>query len=98
MPQEVRAQGITTKKRSTQILQFIALTSPDNDVDALYLSNYALTIKDELSRIDGVGDVTVFGAGDYSMRIWLDPRKLKQRGLTTDDVLNAVKEQNVQAR
>lgn len=96
LPQEVRAQGITTKKRSTQILQFIALTSPDNDVDALYLSNYALTIKDELSRIDGVGDVTVFGAGDYSMRIWLDPRKLKQRGLTTDDVLNAVKEQNVQ--
>ncbi len=96
LPQEVRAQGITTKKRSTQILQFIALTSPDKDVDALYLSNYALTIKDELSRIDGVGDVTVFGAGDYSMRIWLDPRKLKQRGLTTDDVLNAVKEQNVQ--
>ena len=96
LPQEVRAQGITTKKRSTQILQFIALTSPDKDVDARYLSNYALTIKDELSRIDGVGDVTVFGAGDYSMRIWLDPRKLKQRGLTTDDVLNAVKEQNVQ--
>lgn len=96
LPQEVRAQGITTKKRSTQILQFIALTSPEKNVDALYLSNYALTVKDELSRIAGVGDVTVFGAGDYSMRIWLDPRKLKQRGLTTDDVLNAVKEQNVQ--
>ncbi|MDE0866416.1 MAG: multidrug efflux RND transporter permease subunit [Rubripirellula sp.] len=96
LPQEVRAQGITTKKRSTQILQFIALTSPGESVDALYLSNYALTIKDELSRISGVGDVTVFGAGDYSMRIWLDPRKLKQRGLTTDDVVSAVKEQNVQ--
>ncbi|MDA7874074.1 multidrug efflux RND transporter permease subunit [Rhodopirellula sp.] len=96
LPQEVRAQGITTKKRSTQILQFIALTSPAQNVDALYLSNYALTVKDELSRIAGVGDVTVFGAGDYSMRIWLDPEKLKQRGLTTDDVLNAIKEQNVQ--
>ena len=96
LPQQVRAQGITTKKRSTQILQFIALESRSDDVDALYLSNYALNVKDELSRIAGVGDVTVFGAGDYSMRIWLDPQKLKQRGLTTDDVLSAIKEQNVQ--
>lgn len=96
LPPEVRAQGITTKKKSTQILQFIALTSEDPAYSDLFLSNYSLTIKDELSRLDGVGDVTVFGAGDYSMRVWLDPDKLKQRGLTTTDVLNAIAEQNVQ--
>ncbi len=96
LPSEVRAQGITTKKQSTQILQFIALTGSKESLDALFLSNYALDIKDELSRLDGVGEVQVFGAGDYSMRIWLDPTKLKQRGLTTEDVVNAVKEQNVQ--
>ncbi len=96
LPQEVRAQGIITKKRSTQILQFVALTSTDENNDPLFLSNYGLKVKDELSRINGIGDVTVFGAGDYSMRIWLDPRKLKLRGLTTDDVLQVVREQNVQ--
>jgi hydrophobe/amphiphile efflux-1 (HAE1) family protein len=96
LPSEVRAQGITTKKRSTQILQFIALTSPDESQTALFLSNYGLKIKDELSRISGVGDVTVFGAGDYSMRVWLDPQKLKQRRLTTEDVVNAIREQNIQ--
>ena len=96
LPQEVRAQGITTKKRSTQILQFISLTSPGDKYSSLFLSNYSLTIKDEVSRINGVGDVTVFGAGDYGMRVWLDPRKLKQRGLTTDDVLAVIREQNVQ--
>ncbi|QDT32034.1 efflux RND transporter permease subunit [Thalassoglobus polymorphus] len=96
LPDEVRRQGITTKKQSTQILQFIALSSPDGEYDALYLSNYALTLKDELSRVAGVGEVTVFGAGDYSMRVWLDPRLLKQRGLTTEDVTSAIQEQNVQ--
>ncbi len=96
LPSEVRAQGITTKKRSTQILQFIALVSPDGKYDALYLSNYSLKIKDELSRLEGVGEVMVFGAGDYSMRVWLDPQKLKQRSLTTEDVLAAIGEQNVQ--
>lgn len=96
LPAEVRAQGITTKKRSTQILQFISITSDSNLNDEFFLSNYSLNIKDELSRIDGVGEVTVFGAGDYSMRIWLDPRKLKQRGLTTEDVIKAISEQNVQ--
>ncbi|MDG2224413.1 MAG: multidrug efflux RND transporter permease subunit [Rubripirellula sp.] len=96
LPAEVRAQGITTKKKSTQILQFIALTSPDETKDSLFLSNYSLSIKDELSRIDGVGEVTVFGAGDYSMRIWLDPRKLKRSRLTTQDVISAITEQNVQ--
>ncbi len=96
LPSEVRAQGITTKKQSTQILQFITLNSPDNTYDALYLSNYSLRIKDELSRIAGVGEVTVFGTGDYSMRVWLDPQKLKQRSLTTQDVVAAVQEQNIQ--
>ncbi|MCA9024831.1 MAG: multidrug efflux RND transporter permease subunit [Planctomycetaceae bacterium] len=96
LPEDVRRQGITTKKQSTQILQFITLSSPSGEYDALFLSNYALNIKDELSRVEGVGEVTVFGAGDYSMRAWLDPRLLKQRGLTTEDVVNAIREQNVQ--
>ena len=96
LPEDVRRQGITTKKQSTQILQFIALSSPDGQYDALFLSNYALNVKDEISRVAGVGEVTVFGAGDYSMRIWLDPQLLKQRGLTTEDVVNAIREQNVQ--
>ncbi len=96
LPPEVRSQGITTKKQSTQILQFIALTSPDKTYDSLFLSNYSLTVKDELSRLAGVGEVQLFGAGDYSMRLWLDPTKLKQRGLTTQDVVSAVEEQNVQ--
>ncbi|MCS7465107.1 multidrug efflux RND transporter permease subunit [Stieleria sp. ICT_E10.1] len=96
LPQEVRSQGITTKKRSTQTLQFIALTSPDKSVDGLFLSNYTLDLRDEISRIKGVGDVQTFGDGDYSMRIWLDPRKLKQRELTTQDVVDAIREQNVE--
>ncbi len=96
LPEEVRRQGITTRKQSTQILQMITFTSDDEDATELFLSNYALDIKDELSRIKGVGSVRVFGAGDYSMRIWLDPRKLKARSLTTQDVVQAIKEQNVQ--
>ena len=97
LPEDVRRQGVTTKKKSTAILQFIALTSPDGRYDALYLSNYAtINIKDELGRIKGVGPVNIFGAGDYSMRIWLDPRKLKARSLTTQDVVNTIREQNVQ--
>ena len=96
LPQEVRQQGVTTKKQSTQILQFISLFSPQATYDDLFLSNYALTVKDQLGRLDGVGEVQVFGAGDYSMRVWLDPRKLKARGLTTDDVIRAIREQNVQ--
>jgi HAE1 family hydrophobic/amphiphilic exporter-1 len=96
LPQDVRRQGVTTKKMSTQIVQFITLTS-DGRYDDLYLSNYAtINIKDELSRIQGVGSVTVFGAEEYSMRIWLDPRKLKARNMTTEDVLAAISEQNVQ--
>ncbi len=96
LPEEVRRQGITTTKQSTQILQMINLTSEQEGMDPLFLSNYALNIKDELSRIRGVGSVRSFGSGDYSMRIWLDPRKLKSRNLTTEDVVTAIREQNVQ--
>ena len=97
LPEDVRRQGVTTKKQSTQIVQMVTLTSDNLKHDALYLSNYAtINIRDELSRIQGVGNVTIFGAADYSMRIWLDPNKLKSRNLTTEDVLNAISEQNVQ--
>src|SRR3954447_13612665 len=97
LPQEVQRQGITTKKQSTSIILVVGLTSPDGRYDSLFLSNYAtLRIKDALSRINGVGDIQVFGAGSYGMRIWLDPEKLKARGLTTEDVLASITEQNVQ--
>ncbi|MDG1874490.1 MAG: multidrug efflux RND transporter permease subunit [Mariniblastus sp.] len=96
LPEEVRRQGITTQKQSTQILQMINFTSDKEGMDELFLSNYALDIKDEIGRINGVGSVKVFGAGDYSMRIWLDPNKLKAFGFTTDEVVNAIREQNVQ--
>ena len=97
LPVEVNQQGVTTKKKSNDILLLISLTSPNGTYDDLFLNNYAiLRIKDELARIKGVGDVFVFGVGEYSMRIWLDPNRLKARGLTTNDVVNAIKEQNVQ--
>ncbi len=97
LPDEVKRQGVTTKKQSSNIIMFITLTSPDGRYDSLYLANYAnLRLRDELSRIDGVGDVTVFGASAYSMRVWLDPPQLKSRGLTTEDVVAAIREQNVQ--
>ncbi|MDZ4656703.1 MAG: multidrug efflux RND transporter permease subunit [Bythopirellula sp.] len=97
LPEEVRRQGVTTKKQSTAILQFIVLSATDPRLDDLFLSNYALiNIKDELSRIKGVGAVNLFGAEEYSMRVWLDPAKLKARQLTTEDVVNAIREQNVQ--
>ncbi len=96
LPEEVKRQGVTTKKQSTNIVLFIALTSPDGRYDEVYLSNYvSLRIKDELARITGVGEVKLFGA-DYSMRIWLDPERLKARELTTNDVVSAIREQNVQ--
>lgn len=97
LPEEVKRQGVTVKKQSTSILQVITLTSPDHRYDHLYLSNYAdRELKDELSRIYGIGDVHVFGSGEYSMRVWLDPERLKARGLTTQDVVEAIREQNVQ--
>ncbi|MFO7712814.1 efflux RND transporter permease subunit [Desulfosarcina sp.] len=97
LPEEVKRIGVTTKKKSTSMVMMIALTSPDNSLDDLFLSNFAtLRIKDELSRIPGVSEVFTFGAGDYSMRIWLDPTLLKARALTTGDVLRAIQEQNTQ--
>ncbi|QDU96681.1 efflux RND transporter permease subunit [Lignipirellula cremea] len=97
LPEEVKRQGVTVKKQATNIILLASLTSADNTFDTLFLSNYALLrVKDELSRIPGVGDVTVFGASNYSMRIWLDPEKLKVRKLTTQDVVAAIQEQNVQ--
>ena len=97
LPTAVQSQGVTVQKKSTAILLFVTLSSPDSRYDSLYLANYAtLHLRDELSRIDGVGDVNVVGAGAYSMRIWLDPPSLKARGLTTQDVFAAIAEQNVQ--
>jgi hydrophobic/amphiphilic exporter-1 (mainly G- bacteria), HAE1 family len=97
LPQEVQRQGVTARKQSTNIIMAVSLISPNNRYDDLFLSNYAsLRIKDELSRIYGVGEVEVFGGSKYGMRIWIDPEKLKARNLTTEDVLNAVREQNVQ--
>ena len=97
LPEEVKRQGVNTKKKSTNIVLMVSLTSPGGRYDELYLSNYAtLRLRDTLSRIQGVGDVVIFPSSDYSMRIWLDPHQLKSRNLTTEDVLNAIREQNVQ--
>ena len=97
LPEEVKREGITVKKRSANILLFVALSSPDERYDSLFIHNYiTLRIKDELLRQPGVGDLTVFGAEDYSMRIWLDPNRLKALNLTTQDVIRAIEEQNVQ--
>jgi HAE1 family hydrophobic/amphiphilic exporter-1 len=97
LPEEVTRQGVTTKKRSTNIVLMFSIFSPGGEYNGLYLSNYAtLRLKDELSRVAGVGEVIVFGSSDYSMRIWLQPDQLKARQLTTQDVLDAIREQNVQ--
>jgi HAE1 family hydrophobic/amphiphilic exporter-1 len=97
LPQSVQNQGVTVQKKSTSILLFVTLTSPDAKYDSLYLSNYAtLNLKDELSRLPGVGNVTVFGAGQYSMRVWLDPNKLQARALMPQDVVQAIQQQSQQ--
>ena len=97
LPEEVKRQGINTKKKATSIVLMVSLVSPEGRYDELFLSNYAtLQLRDTLSRIDGVGEVTIFPSSDYSMRIWLDPQQLKSRGITTKEVLDAVREQNVQ--
>src|SRR5689334_7774040 len=91
LPQPVQVQGVTVQKRSTAILQIVTLTSPDSTYDSLYLANYAtIRLKDEIARLPGVGNVTVFGAGQYSMRIWLDPERLRARGLVPQDVVPAL--------
>ena len=97
LPQAVQAQGVTVQQKSTAILQFVTLTSPDDRYDSLFLANYAtISLQPELARLPGVGQVNIFGAGQYSMRIWLDPNKLYARSLTTEDVVNALKGQNQQ--
>jgi len=97
LPEQVRQYGVTTQKQSPTPLMYVSLFSTDNQYDSLYLRNYlTLHIKDELSRLNGIGDVGLYGAGDYAMRIWLDPGKLATRGLAAGDVLRAVREQNVQ--
>ncbi|MGV1014820.1 MAG: efflux RND transporter permease subunit, partial [Methyloceanibacter sp.] len=97
VPDDVRAIGVTVNKQSPDLMMVIHLSSPDDTRDLLYISNYAtLHVRDVLSRIDGVGNVTIFGARDYSMRIWLDPEKLAVRDLTASDVLTALRGQNVQ--
>ena len=97
LPEDVKRQGVNTKKKSTNIIMFISLFSPKGRYDELFLTNYAtLRIRDELSRVAGVGEVMVFPQSDYSMRVWLNPYQLRSRVLTTQDVLNAIKEQNVQ--
>jgi multidrug efflux pump len=97
LPLEVRNIGVTTQKQSPDILMAIGLTSKNNSYSPLYLSNYAYTqIEDTLKRIDGVGNVQVFGAQPYSMRVWLNPDLMFSRGLTADDVVSAIQEQNIQ--
>ena len=98
LPEEVRRQGVTVKKQSTNIILVISLTSPDDTYDSLFLANYATRERqdEKQSRIHGVGEVTVFGTANYSMRVWLNAEKLKARNLTTEDVAAALREQNVQ--
>lgn len=97
LPQEVQRLGVTTKKNSSNIVMIVSLTSSDENTPDVYLSNFiSLRMRDELTRLYGVGDAFIFGAGDYSMRIWLDPDKLQVRNMSVEEVLNAIKEQNLQ--
>jgi len=97
LPSEVVSLGVTTKKQSPNFLVVVQLISPDGKYDPLYLRNYAnIKIKDELARLPGVGDVQLYGSGDYAMRLWLDPDKIASRGLSASDVVRAVREQNIQ--
>ncbi|HKY91783.1 MAG TPA: efflux RND transporter permease subunit, partial [Nevskiaceae bacterium] len=96
LPEIVQRLGVTTNKASPDLTMVVHLVSPDERYDTLYLANYGLLrVKDELARLDGVGDVRVFGASNYSMRIWLDPDKVASRGLTAGDVVRAIRAQNV---
>ena len=98
LPGEVRALGITTVKSSPDFIMVVNLVSTTDSYDITYLRNYAtLNVKDRLARIEGVGQVQVFGAGDYSMRVWIDPQKAAEHSLAASDITNAIREQNVQA-
>src|SRR5471030_1608144 len=97
LPDEVRQIGVTTVKTSPNLTMVVHLQSPSGRYDDLYLRNYAvLNVKDQLARINGMGEVQLFGSGDYAMRVWLDPQKVAARGLTATDVVDAIREQNVQ--
>jgi multidrug efflux pump len=97
LPEEVRQIGVTTVKSSPNLTMVVHLKSPDGRYDDLYLRNYAvLNIKDQLARLHGMGEVQLFGSGDYAMRVWLDPQKVAQRNLTASDVVESIREQNVQ--
>ncbi|WP_298215282.1 efflux RND transporter permease subunit [Acidocella sp.] len=96
LPEAVQAQGVVVQQKSTSILQFITLTSPKRSYDGLFLNNYALiNMQNTLARLPGVGNVLVFGTGQYAMRVWLNPDKMQSLGLTPADVLNALREQNL---
>jgi len=97
LPEEVRQIGVTAVKSSPNLTMVVHLVSPSGRYDDVYLRNYAvLNVKDQLARIQGMGEVQLFGAGDYAMRIWLDPQKVAERGMTASDVVGAIREQNVQ--
>jgi multidrug efflux pump len=97
LPEEVRQIGVTTAKSSPNLTMVVHLLSPNGRYDDVYLRNYALlNIKDQLARIPGMGETILFGAGDYAMRVWLDPQKVAARSMTASDVVNAIREQNVQ--
>jgi multidrug efflux pump subunit AcrB len=97
LPEEVRRYGVTTVKSSPDMTLVVHLLSPNDRYDEIYLRNYAtLNVKDELSRLNGVGQVQIFGGGEYAMRIWIDPDKAAARGLTASDIVNAIREQNIQ--
>jgi len=97
LPEEVQRIGVTVRKRSPDLMLVIHLISPDGSLNQQYISNYAtINIKDVITRIDGVGDTIVFGARDYSMRVWLDPALVQARGLTASDVVNALRAANIQ--
>ena len=98
LPEEVRRLGVTTVKSAPDLTMVVHLLSPNDRYDMTYLRNYAvLNVKDRLARIEGVGQVQLFGAGDYSMRVWLDPQKVAERGLSASDVVREIRAQNVQA-
>jgi len=97
LPEAVQRQGVNTKKRSTTFVAVLSLCSPDGRYDDLFLTNYAtINIKDQLARVNGVGDIICFPFKDYSMRVWLDPNRLEYNSLTTNDIVDALKQQNVQ--
>src|SRR5690349_16723307 len=98
LPEEVRRLGITTVKSAPDLTMVVHLLSPNDRYDMTYLRNYAvLNVKDRLARIEGVGQVIMWGGGDYSMRVWLDPQKVAERGLSAADVVREIRAQNVQA-